>query len=101
MEHHAVFVDVVVAAKRKRKQYPPEQIDRAVTEARHSGAQVAVRNIDKNLPKDEHLSEDTVRSWHARWKKEGSFWQQQSKRGFPPLDSHPPISTPGNSPPTK
>ena len=44
-----------------------------------NGSQVAARMLSKTL--GEELSVDTVRTWLARWKKEGKFWEKDVKRG--------------------
>ena len=70
---------VVAAAKRKRATYSPETISQAVENARFNGSHVAARMVGKTL--GEELSVDTVRTWLARWRTEGKFWEKTTKRG--------------------
>ena len=81
MEGHVLPAEVVGAVKRKRHAYPPEVIEKAVTEARHSGAQAAANSVNKNLAVGDRVPEETIRTWLHRWKTEGSFWQGAKKRG--------------------
>lgn len=94
MEDHAIVpVDVKSAAKRKRQShYDPDLVNRAVTEARHIGAQAAARSINKARPQDQQVPEDTVRKWLSRFKHEGPFWEADpKKRGRKSImDSAPP-----------
>ena len=79
MEHRVVSAPVVAAAKRKRTTFSPETISQAVEIARFNGSQVAAKKLSTKL--GEELSVDTVRTWLARWKKEGKFWEKEIKRG--------------------
>lgn len=81
MEDHVVLREAAAVSTRKRKNHSPELIGRAVTEARHHGAQAASLAVNKNLSMAERVGEDTIRSWLGRWRKEGDFWTKQCKRG--------------------
>lgn len=82
MEDHVVPLEAASAMKRKRRSdYTSEQISKAVTDARYHGAKVAAEKSNAGKPVAEHIPEETVRKWLSRWKKEGSFWEEQKKRG--------------------
>jgi len=83
------FVVSAAAAnvKRKRTTHPPDRIQRAVTLARQVGAFAATSEIRKFLPDDDSITEETVRTWLFRWRKEGEFWDKSGKRGRPAITS--------------
>lgn len=81
MEGFVVSAAAASAVKRKRVTHPKERIGEAVNHARHVGAAAAAHAMNKKLALEEHVSEDTVRSWLFRFKKEGKFWEKDTKRG--------------------
>ena len=81
MEKFAVPQSVVSSAKRKRRTFPPETISQAVGLARQVGAQAAAFTVSKDHPAEDKISEETIRTWLSRWRKEGSFGEQPGKRG--------------------
>lgn len=85
MENYAVAADAVVASKRKRITHPPEVIEKAVTSARHVGAEAAARTLNKTLSADEQVPDGTIRKWLHRFKKDGKFWEKEVKRGRPDI----------------
>ena len=85
MEAFTVSSAAVAVSKRKRRTAYPDVVAKAVALARQVGALHATNTINKTLPQEEHLLEDSVRKWLCRWKKEGEFWKNPGKRGRPSI----------------
>ena len=84
MEGFAVAASAVAVAKRKRAApHPPDRIERAVNLARQTGPLAAVSTMNKELGVDEKLSEEVVRQWLFKWRKQGEFWKKSTKIGRP------------------
>jgi len=81
MEVFVVPDGVAAASKRKRTSHPADVMEKAVKEARHSGVTAAVLKINKELPPDKQVTVAAVDNWLRRWKREGSFWETERKRG--------------------
>lgn len=81
MEGFVVAAPVAAASKRKRVSHPSETMEKAVTEARHSGVTAAVSKLNKTLPEEGQLTVAAVDNWLRRWKRDGPFWETESKRG--------------------
>ena len=81
MEEFSVAAAVRVSAKRTRQQHEPDTIAEAVTEARQIGPQAAAHKVNKKRDSSAQIPEDTVGTWLKRWKKEGKFWEKETKRG--------------------
>lgn len=81
MEGFVVSGKAAAAAKRKRATHPKQTIEQAVNEARHVGAISAAAKINKSLPLEDHVLPATIDTWLHRFRKEGKFWEKDTKRG--------------------
>lgn len=90
MENFVADGAAVEASKRKRVTHSAERVEEAVGLARHIGSTAAAAQINRKLKDSEKIPVGTVDKWLYRFRKEGKFWETQTKRGRPALlDSAP------------
>jgi len=85
MENFLVGKEAVAAAKRKRITHPPERIEKTVCLARHVGATAAALQLNRTLSAEEQVQVATIDTWLSRFRKEGNFWEKNTKRGRPAI----------------